>query len=244
MRGYATFPGTAAHAAYLTSRQHCFDTVCLEESNAFSPLSHITSSPESPLSEIGSPTAASSPKCTSKMTPSRSGRKDTPLKVGVINCRSIVNKKAEMLNFVKATQADVIIGTESWLSKDIKDSEICPPGYNIFRKDRDGRGGGVFIMVCDKYISSDPGIPVPAEVEMVWCQVQIVGSKHLSICAFYRPPNNNDNKYLETLHETLSLIPNTNHLWVAGDFNLADIDWVTSSPYSQLSPSKYCKPAH
>jgi hypothetical protein len=113
-----------------------------------------------------------------------------------------------MLNFVEATDADVIIGTESWLSKEIKDSEICPPDYNIYRKDREhGKGGGVFIMVSSQYISSDPGIPVPPEVEMVWSQIQVVGSKHISICAFYRPPGNNDSQYLDLM--TLYCKPRT-----------------------------------
>ena len=62
------------------------------------------------------------------------------------------------------------------------------------------------------------------------CIVQVLGSNHLSICAVYRPPSANEHNYLEKLNECLLRIPNTNHLWVAGDFNLGEIDWVTSSP--------------
>jgi hypothetical protein len=180
---------------------------------------------------IGSPAAASSPKQTANNTAKRTGRRDVPLKIAVVNCRSIVSKQAEVLNLVEGTRTDIIIGTESWLTKDIKDSEICPVGYNIFRKDRlNGKGGGVFIMVSNEYVSSKPDIQVPPEVEMTWAQVQVVGSKILKICSFYRPPNSNDNSYLEALNTSLSQIPENHQIWVAGDFNLGDIDWTTSSP--------------
>ncbi len=85
-------------------------------------------------------------------------------------------------------------------------------------------------MVSNEYVSSKPDIQVPPEVEMTWAQVQVVGSKILNICSFYRPPNSNDNSYLEALNTSLSQIPENHQIWVAGDFNLGDIDWTTSSP--------------
>ena len=50
-----------------------------------------------------------------------------------------------------SSEADIIVGTESWLTPDITDSEIFPPDLTIFRKDRSQKtGGGVFIAV--KYL--------------------------------------------------------------------------------------------
>lgn len=180
--------------------------------------------------DIGPPTATSSPK-RSKTKEKNKTRPDAPLKVIVINFRSIVNKKPEFLNLLESTQADVIIGTETWLNPQISDSEICPPGYMIYRKDRkDGTGGGVFILIADKFISSDPDVPCPPEVEMVWAQLQVVGSKKLSICAFYRPPNKTDAKYLEALDKAINHANISNgHIWIGGDFNLDGIDWENSA---------------
>ena len=93
-----------------------FDTICLDDTNPFSPLSTTPLSPETLELGIGNPAASSSPKqhhqrnC--KKT-KKNGRNDIPLKVAVVNCRSVVNKKPEMLNLLEATQADVVIGTES-----------------------------------------------------------------------------------------------------------------------------------
>jgi hypothetical protein len=35
----------------------------------------------------------------------------------------------------------IIIGTETWLDKDIRNSEICPRGYVLHRKDRTNKTG-------------------------------------------------------------------------------------------------------
>ena len=135
------------------------------------------------------------------------------------------------------TQADVIIGTESWLTSMIPDSEVCPPGYTMFRKDRaNGTGGGVFILISSELVSTDPGFSVPKEVEMVWAQIQVSGSKTISICSFYCLPNNSDQNYLNALKDIVTQIDTSaNHVWIAGDFNLGDIHWKTSSlkPNSQ-----------
>ena len=130
-----------------------FDIICLNESNPFSLLSTTPLSPQIPDVDIGSPSASSSPKPQKNQKAKSKGWNDIPVKVAVINCRSIVKKKAELLNVLDATQADVIIGTESWLTNSIPDSEVCPPGYSISRKDRDsGIGGGVFILTSNDFV--------------------------------------------------------------------------------------------
>ena len=61
------------------------------------------------------------------------------------------------------------------------------------------------------------------------------GTKDLYIGSCYRPPDKHDKEYLEHLQSYLSRIPTHNgaHLWLGGDFNLADIDWKEESvkPY-------------
>lgn len=64
------------------------------------------------------------------------------LKLLQVNCRSVVNKEIQLWNLIEACDADVVIGTESWLTEEILDSEICRNDYKIFRRDRETRGGG------------------------------------------------------------------------------------------------------
>ena len=130
-----------------------FDTMFLDDSNQFSPLSTTPQSPEIQEIDIGSPSASSSPKHQTKsQRAKKNGRNDIPLKVTVVNLRSIAKQKPELLILLEATQADVIIGTESWLTDSISDSKICLPGYTMFRKDRaSGIGGGVFLMISSEF---------------------------------------------------------------------------------------------
>jgi hypothetical protein len=52
--------------------------------------------------------------------------------------------------------ADIVVGTETWLRSDVHDSEFLHPGYVIrSRRDRDDGYGGVIIMtkssiLCDE----------------------------------------------------------------------------------------------
>ena len=52
-------------------------------------------------------------------------------------------------------------------------------------------------------------------------------TKDLNIGSCNRPPDKHDNEYLEHLQSYLPRNPTHNggHLWLGGDFNLADIDW-------------------
>ena len=81
----------------------------------------------------------------------------TKLKILNINCLSIVNKVKEFWALVETEKPDIIVGTESWLHRDISDSEVFPPGYTPFRADRSStkRGGGVFVLVHEHFICTE-----------------------------------------------------------------------------------------
>ena len=72
-----------------------------------------------------------------------------PIRILNVNCLSVSNKREHFEQLLDSTKADVIFGTESWLGSNIKDHEVFPDGYTIYRKDRNtgSKGGGVFIAV-------------------------------------------------------------------------------------------------
>ena len=214
-------------------------------------------------------------------------RDDIPLKVLIINCHSILDKKPELENLIETTQqgskivlvrsylrvsqaagqvnilifllkikfspcmpinfvmqgkclfsdisrtaqADIILGTESWLRDDHLSTSIFPKGFKVYRKDRRNRtGSGVFILVTEKLISSEPEeMKVEGSCELIWAHVQVPRSSQLFIGSFYRPPDENDPGYLDQLQSCLSKMPTGAHTWIGGDFNLGDIDWTTDS---------------
>ena len=178
-----------------------FDTSTFVSTNIYETLNDSSFNDNS----IGSPTAASSP--VHKQKPPRNytanKRNDTHLRVLVINCQSIKNKKYDLENLTESTKPDIIIGNESWLHKDIQSTEVFPSGYIPYRNDcKTDAHDGVFILVSEKYLSSEPSELKSEETsEQLWIKLQIKGSPDLYIGSFYKPPKITDEEYLTHLEK-------------------------------------------
>ncbi|CAC5402327.1 unnamed protein product [Mytilus coruscus] len=82
---------------------------------------------------------------------------------------STKTKQCQVKNLVESTHPDIVIGTEIWIDSSIKDSQIFPSGYKIYRKDRQLSGGGVLIAIKDTRISSS--VPeLDTNCEIIWCK--------------------------------------------------------------------------
>ena len=154
------------------------------------------------------------------------------LNLVVVNCRSIRNKQAEFFELTRNTSADIILGNESWLSEEIASSEIFPPNYTVYRKDRGDRlGGGVFIAVRNYLVCQLEDLQSRENAEMIWCSVSDKHGKKTYFCSFYRPPDGDDES-IEILHESLAKLRKSKPyatVFVGGDFNLPDISWTNMS---------------
>lgn len=94
---------------------------------------------------IDQPQATSSPKPTinvnkkQKVAKKKASQRLTILN---INCQSVKSKVPDLHQVIHHVKPDIIVGTESWLTSDITNSEIFPKDlYTIYRKDRTGRKG-------------------------------------------------------------------------------------------------------
>ena len=202
-----------------------------ETSNPFHPL---TSSPNTENITKKTPMHTSTPKQRKEKVKKRpSTKKPTrSLKVLVINCRSLVDKKHGYEHLIHSTKADVIIGTESWLKPKHYDNEIFDPdmGYTPYRRDRIGQnGGGVFIAVRSSIIAQEV-VELQTDCENLWVKINIVGSKSLLIGAYYKPQEH-DTHSLQEFTKSLNLASQTNcNIWVGGDFNMPKMDWENMRP--------------
>ena len=61
-------------------------------------------------------------------------RDDIPLKVLVISCHSIIDKKLSLENMIESTQADITLGTESWLKSHHLSAAVSPKNFKAYRK--------------------------------------------------------------------------------------------------------------
>ena len=76
---------------------------------------------------------------------------------------------------------DFIAGTESWLwlSPNIYSSEIFPPTFTTFRRDRDDSNGGVFIACKSTFICEE--ITLSTSSEIVACRIHLKNHCYFNI---------------------------------------------------------------
>ena len=137
------------------------------------------------------------------------------------NAHSLGKQISKFQSYIYATDHDIIAITETWMSESIYSNEILPNNYNIIRKDRDTRGGGVLLAV--KNIIPVKQLPVPDDVEIV--SVELTFQKHVhTLCLIYRPPN------IDELHDKkilayLQSLNCSSNITILGDLNLPDVCW-------------------
>ena len=163
------------------------------------------------------------------------------LKILNVNFQSVVNKVADIYCLVETESPDVIIGTESWLSPDIKDSEIFPQGYTPYRADRTTkttRSGGVFVLDVDTLICSEQP-QLRSECEITWVKLEVVGTQPLYLAAFYKPKED-DQDSLDGLTSSLDgLTGKKGNTIFVRDFNFPKFTWVDCASY--VRPDCSCR---
>ena len=152
------------------------------------------------------------------------------ISVITINFQSIRAKREVFWDLVESSSPDVIIGCETWLKPTIRNEEIAPPGYNVYRRDREDNYGGVMIAVKSCFISSE--VEMDTHSELVAVQVdQLSKSPPLIISSLYRQPNRNIDHTSKLCNDIRNLVRKhkSSTIWIGGDANVPDIDWNTDT---------------
>ena len=225
-----------------------------EVSNRFSLLSNLSSIPSvdsnfspkahsSPIhihnSQLASDSVTDKGSSQSSLFKSHSNpnyltRKKQNFRVLLTNCQSVRNKRSALQESTDYIKPDVILGCESWLSSEHSNAEIFPDGYhtNVFRKDRNKNGGGVFIAAHDSLTISEVSNQ-ENNSEIIWAEIQTVG-KPIIIGSYYRPPNAKANSLNDLALSLQNLKKKQNkHIILGGDFNLPHINWKNKSTKSK-----------
>ena len=74
----------------------------------------------------------------------------------------------------------MIIGTDTWLRKDINSSEIFPDSYTVYRKDG---YGGVLIALKSEYVSEE--IDIESDTEFIFVKISLLNNKSLITGSIY-----------------------------------------------------------
>ena len=54
--------------------------------------------------------------------------------------QSLISKLDIVRIWVNTNDADIVVLSETWLTKSVHDKDICIDGYNVFRADRPNKG--------------------------------------------------------------------------------------------------------
>ena len=209
----------------------------LSTENSFSALSDEETNPSDTSDNIEScdDTSSSSDSETAKK-PSTGQPKQKPkfkrLTVLSINCRGLKSKRKQrdLRSVIEQENPDIICGNESHLDGDYHSSEIFPSNYDIFRKDRNRYGGGVFLGVRKDMLAMEEEC-LQTDCETVWVKIIFAGKQPLYVGSFYRPTNE-DPSPLEELDKAVRKLTSKNSLpniLLCGDFNTPDINWDNNS---------------
>lgn len=135
-----------------------------------------------------------------------------------INIRSMVNKMADLISLANKTRASVIAVSETWLDTSVTDGEIRINGYNVVRKDRGCKGGGVCLYIKDNLPFNCRTDLDQEGLEGVWVDIFLPKTKPITVGVVYRPPTQSN--FLDLLQMTLSNIDPSREFYLLGDMNI------------------------
>lgn len=152
------------------------------------------------------------------------------------NCRSLINmnKRHILSDFINSNGFDFICLTETWFSNDINNSEIYLDNFNIIRKDRNMREhGGVCIAIRKEIYFTRINLKTP-HYDVI-C-IKLNTKSDIIIAVIYNSPKNSKYRSASHIIENLlsEIILNLNSInmkgktYIAGDFNLPNINWSTN----------------
>ena len=159
-----------------------------------------------------------------------------------VNARSLFYKMSEIRKLVQKSNPAILSVTETWFDTSVTDNSIEIEKYNIIRRDRQSRWGGVCM-----YIRSDLAYNRKNELENdnfedLWLELLLPKSKPIFVGTCYRAPKNN--KLLNSLETTFSKLQPDDETIILGDFNICllknsnlntkYIDILNSNNFSQL----------
>lgn len=146
--------------------------------------------------------------------------------------RGLRTKTKAFSKNVAASDYDIVILTETWLTDQHLDSELFAQNFNVCRYDRKATiGGGVLIAANnDAVVSERIDIPID-DVELECVCVKLLGGKTgIFIYAFYIPPNAGREIYQRHMEAIDNIrMANTDTLMVIGDANAPNIEWTRNN---------------
>ena len=133
-----------------------------------------------------------------------------------LNVNSLFNKKDHIIDIADTKEFDLIFLNETKLDHHVPQSFMTHANYNILRRDRTGRGGGIMVLCKREYniISSS----TDSQYELLVLQLSIKNVLCNFICC-YKSPSINANEFTSYLDNYLLSVDLSLPLFIVGDLN-------------------------
>ena len=143
---------------------------------------------------------------------------NSTLSIMYFNARSVFHKLDNLKLVCAIHHPDVICIVESWLDKEISDSELSLDGYNVSRVNRNIHGGGVLIEI---YSCTQSCFNGNCDLELLIVSVSNSCNRQCCIGVLYRPPDSN-HSVLDNVNHVLCTMDHTlfSNFVLLGDFNI------------------------
>ena len=106
-----------------------------------------------------------------------------------LNARSLLSKLDEMRCTISAAKRPVVFGvSETWLDSSVTNGEVSITSYDLHRRDRNGKGGGVLVYVPEACRSKRREDLEVSEIEIVWVEIRL-NKRAILLGNIYRPPS-------------------------------------------------------
>ncbi len=203
-------------------------------------LNHVRKTPESDKNKSPNlqtcadspPTRTQIPKLTDINPPLLTTQLKIPAQIRGIytNVRSLRNKINELRCLVNTEPIDVIALTETFLDTVNIDliGEYSLPDFNLYVRDRIGRGGGCALYVRSNLNPIEIKTSANPKVEHMCVQINTNRNKKILINVVYRRPSqplDTDTAMYASIHESIK----EKESIILGDFNLPEICWKNIS---------------
>lgn len=155
---------------------------------------------------------------------------DTLFSAAHLNIWSLLPKFNILKGFLLEKNYDIFALSETWLNASVLNESINITGYNLIRKDRPTRGGGVAIYLKDSYLFNI--INTNDNIEQLWISTT-VNKYNFVFGVCYNPPRTNSKYFTDNLEDSITLcMPYGENMFCFGDININLMD-------GQLNSTRY-----
>lgn len=170
-----------------------------------------------------------------------------------INCQSILAKYHNLSFFIDKLNSDKSKLSVAFLQETWNAQNITFNGYEYIQADREGRGGGVALLIHNSIQSeklNDSRFFRSNVLECVSSKINF-NNNDLIVCSFYRPPNNDNNaieEFLNIFNEYLDYLASFNIPVIFGTdininlFDLANLNSKATTLFETLTYQGFVNP--